>query len=192
MKKLLSFLLIFFLTSCETVSDFSMPNLGMPDLAKYNINPFSRNAAQELTCPKPMILADAISITEFKDFGSNEVANIIYRGRIDRIDYECNIEPNYTLGNLLIIGTLSLGQDAQDNFYSLPAFVAVINKNKEVISRSYVDINVSIPEGATLARFEFVLEDFKLNFERSKNTSDYQILVGFKLTADQVEFNKNL
>ena len=192
MKKLLSFLLIFFLTSCETVSDFSMPNLGMPDLAKYNINPFSRNAAQELTCPKPMILADAISITEFKDFGSNEVANIIYRGRIDRIDYECNIEPNYTLGNLLIIGTLSLGQDAQDNFYNLPAFVAVINKNKEVISRRYVDINVSIPEGATLARFEFVLEDFKLNFERSKNTSDYQILVGFKLTADQVEFNKNL
>ena len=71
MKKLLSFLLIFFLTSCETVSDFSMPNLGMPDLAKYNINPFSRNAAQEIACPKPMILADAISITEFKDFGSN-------------------------------------------------------------------------------------------------------------------------
>ena len=192
MKKLLSFLLIFFLTSCETVSDFSMPNLGMPDLAKYNINPFARNAARELTCPKPMILADAISITEFKDFRSNEVANIIYRGRIDRVDCECNIEPNYTLGNLLIIGTLSLGQDAQDNFYNLPAFVAVINKNKEVISRSYVDINVSIPEGATLARFEFVLEDFKLNFERSKNTSDYQILVGFKLTADQVEFNKNL
>ena len=108
MKKLLSFLLIFFLTSCETVSDFSMPNLGMPDLAKYNINPFSRNSAQELTCPKPMILADAISITEFKDFGSNEVANIIYRGRIDRINYECNIEPNYTIGNILIIGTLSL------------------------------------------------------------------------------------
>ena len=192
MKKLLSFLLIFFLTSCETVSDFSMPNLGMPDLAKYNINPFSRNAAQEFTCPKPMILADAISITEFKDFGSNDTANIIYRGRIDRINYEWNIEPNYTIGNILIIGTLSLGQDAQDNFYNLPAFVAVINKNKEVISRSYVDINVSIPEGATLARFEFLLEDFKLNFERSKNTSDYQILVGFKLTADQVEFNKNL
>ncbi len=192
MKKLLSFLLIFFLTSCETVSDFSMPNLGMPDLAKYNINPFSKNDAQELACPKPMILADAISITEFKDFGSNEESNIIYRGRIDRIDYECNIEPNYTMGNILIIGTLSLGQDAQDNFYNLPAFVAVINNKKEVISRSYVDINVNIPEGATLARFEFVLEDFKLNFERSKNTSDYQILVGFKLTADQVEFNKNL
>ena len=169
-----------------------MPNLGMPDLAKYNINPFSRNAAQEFTCPKPMILADAISITEFKDFGSNDTANIIYRGRIDRINYECNIEPNYTIGNILIIGTLSLGQDAQDNFYNLPAFVAVINKNKEVISRSYVDINVSIPEGATLARFEFLPEDFKLNFERSKNTSDYQILVGFKLNADQVEFNKNL
>ncbi len=192
MKKLLSFLLIFFLTSCETVSDFSMPNLGMPDLAKYNINPFSRNTSQDFACPKPMILADAISITEFKDFGSNEETNIIYRGRIDRIDYECNIEPNYTMGNIRIIGTLSLGQNAQDNFYNLPAFIAVINKNKEVISRSYVDINVSIPEGATLARFEFVLEDFKLNFERSKNTSDYQILVGFKLTADQVEFNKNL
>ena len=191
MKKLLSFLLIFFLTSCETVSDFSMPNLGMPDLAKYNINPFSKNVTQELTCPKPMILADAISITEFKDFGSNDETNIIYRGRIDRIDYECNIEPNYTIGNILIIGTLSLGQGAQDNFYNLPAFVAVINKKKEVISRRYVDINVSIPEGATLARFEYVLEDFKLNFERSKNTGDYQILVGFKLTADQVEFNKS-
>ena len=192
MKKLLSFLLILLLTSCETVSDFSVPNLGMPDLAKYNINPFSRNNSKELTCPKPMILADAISITEFEDFGFNDESNIIYRARIDRIDYECNIEPNYTMGNILIIGTLSLGQDAQNNFYTLPAFVAVINKNKEVISRSYVDINVSIPEGATLARFEFLLEDFKLNFERSKNTSDYQILVGFKLTADQVEFNKNL
>ena len=191
MKKLLSFLLIFFLTSCETVSDFSMPNLGMPDLAKYNITPYSRNAAQEIACPKPMILADAISITEFKDFGSNDETNIIYRGRIERIDYECNIEPNYTIGNILIIGTLSLGQGALDNFYNLPAFVAVINKKKEVISRSYVDINVSIPEGATLARFEYILEDFKLNFERSKNTSDYQILVGFKLTADQVEFNKS-
>ena len=43
----------------------------------------------------------------------------------------------------------------------------------------------------TTKSYEFS-EDFKLNFERSKNTSDYQILVGFKLTADQVEFNKNL
>tara|TARA_B100001057_G_C22261523_1_gene723437 strand:- start:34 stop:543 length:510 start_codon:yes stop_codon:yes gene_type:complete len=169
-----------------------MPNLGMPDLAKYNINPFSRNTTEELSCPKPMILADAISITEFIDFGSNDESNIIYRGRIDRIDYECNIEPNYTLGNLYIIGTVSLGQNAQDNSYTLPAFVAVINKDREVISRSYVDINVNIPDGATLARFEYVHEDFKLNFERSKNTSDYQILIGFKLNADQVEFNKNL
>ena len=139
-----------------------------------------------------MILADAISITEFEDFGFNDESNIIYRARIDRIDYECNIEPNYTLGNLFIIGTLSLGQEAQDNSYSLTAFVAVINNKNEVISRSYVDMNVSVPEGATLARFEFIFEDFKLNFERSKNTNDYQILVGFKLTADQVQFNKNL
>ncbi len=192
MKKLLSFLLILLLTSCETVSDFSVPNLGMPDLAKYNINPFSRNNSKELTCPKPMILADAISITEFEDFGFNDESNIVYRARIDRIDYECNIEPNYTLGNLFIIGTVSLGQEAQDNSYSLPAFVAVINNKNEVISRSYVDMYVSIPEGATLARFEFIFEDFKLNFESSKNTNDYQILVGFKLTADQVQFNKNL
>ena len=102
MKKLLSFLLILLLTSCETVSDFSVPNLGMPDLAKYNINPFSRNDSKELTCPKPMILADAISITEFEDFGFNDESNTVYRARIDRIDYECNIEPNYTLGLSLI------------------------------------------------------------------------------------------
>ena len=133
MKKLLSFLLILLLTSCETVSDFSVPNLGMPDLAKYNINPFSRNDSEELTCPKPMILADAISITEFEDFGFNDESNIIYRARIDRIDYECNIEPNYTIGNLFIIGTLSLGQEAQDNSYSLPAFVAVINNKNDCL-----------------------------------------------------------
>ena len=36
MKKFLPIILVLFLSACETVSDFSMPNLGMPDLTKYN------------------------------------------------------------------------------------------------------------------------------------------------------------
>ena len=60
MKKILSLLLVFFLTSCETVSDFSMPNLGMPDLNQYKMNPFSKDKSVQEKCSIPMILADAI------------------------------------------------------------------------------------------------------------------------------------
>ena len=191
MKKFFPIILVLFLSACETVSDFSMPNLGMPDLTKYNINPFNKNVTEEVICPKPMILADAISINEFMDFGSSEESNVIYRGRIDRVDYECNIEQDYSLGNLYIIGTISLGQQAIDNNYQLPAFIAVVNKRKEVLSRKYIDIDVNIPDGASLARFEYVANDYRVDFEQSKRSQDYQILVGFKLTADQIEYNKN-
>tara|TARA_B110000444_G_C18842102_1_gene599578 strand:- start:2213 stop:2725 length:513 start_codon:yes stop_codon:yes gene_type:complete len=168
-----------------------MPNLGMPDLNQYKMNPFSKDKSPEKQCSTPMILADAISMTNFKDFGSSDDSNIIYRGRVDRVDYNCNFEPNYSVGDLYITGTISLGQKASGNLYSLPAFVAIIKNNKEVISRKYIDIDVNIPDDATLARFEYVNSDFTVNFEQSKDPGDYQILVGFKLTADQVEFNKN-
>jgi hypothetical protein len=42
-----------------------------------------------------------------------------------------------------------------------------------------------------LARFEYVANDYRVDFEQSKRSQDYQILVGFKLTADQIEYNKN-
>ncbi len=191
MKKFIPIILVLMLSACETVSDFSMPNLGMPDLSKYNINPFNKNAAEEVVCPKPMILADAISINEFMDFGSFDEANVIYRGRIDRVDYECNVEQGYSLGNLYIIGTISLGQRAMDNNYELPAFIAIVNNKKEVLSRKYIDIDVDIPDGASLARFEYVVNNYRLDFEQSQRSQDYKILVGFKLTADQIEYNKN-
>ena len=191
MKKILSLLLVFFLTSCETVSDFSMPNLGMPDLNQYKMNPFSKDKSVQEKCSIPMILADAISITNFQEFGSSIDSNIIYRGRVDRVDYNCNIETDYSAGDLYITGTISLGQQASSNFYSLPAFVAIIKNNKEVISRKYINIDVNIPNNATIARFEYVESNYRINFEESRNPGDYQILVGFKLSADQADFNKN-
>ena len=138
MKKFLPIILVLFLSACETVSDFSMPNLGMPDLTKYNINPFNKNVSEEVICPKPMILADAISISEFMDLDLRRSLMLFIEEEFDRVDYECNIEQDYSLGNLYIIGTISLGQQAMDNNYELPAFIAVVNKRKEVLSRKYI------------------------------------------------------
>ena len=189
MKKIISLLLIIFLTSCETVSDFSMPNLGMPDLNQYKINPFNKTVSDEKKCPSPMILADAISINEFFNFDSTDEDNIIYRARIDRVDFECNVEEGYAQGDLYITGTISLGPKAEKKLYSLPAFVAAVNNKKDITSRKFINIDVQIPDGATLARFEYINENYKVNFEDSRASKDYQILAGFNLTADQITYN---
>ena len=188
-NRLIILLLPVFLTGCETVSDLSMPNLGMPDLTKYSLNPFSKD--EVIPCPNAMILADAVSLNEFSSYASPDESDLIHKARIETITYECSYEDLQVKGNLYISGSVALGPKGASGSKNLPIFVALVKNNTDVTNRKFINIKADMPEGGTLLRFNHVVKDFEFYVDSVEDISLYEILTGFNLNSEQLGYNRD-
>jgi hypothetical protein len=179
----------FFLVGCETVSDLSMPNLGMPDLSKYNLGIFSKD--KTISCPSAMILADAVSLNEFISYDSPDESDLIYKARIETITYDCSYQDLQIKGNLYISGSIALGPQGTSGEKDLPIFIALVKNDTDVTNRRFVNIKTDIPQGATLLRFDHVFKDFEFYIDSTKDIASYEILTGFNLNSRQLNYNRD-
>jgi len=190
LNRLLILLAPLFLVGCETVSDISMPNLGMPDLSKYTLNPFSDD--KPIPCPSALILADALWLNEFSSYDSPNESDLIYKARIDSISYDCSVEDLEVKGTLYVSGSITLGNQGTSGIKNLPIFVALVQNNTDITNKKFVNIKADIPEGATLLKFKHMIKDFDFNVDSNKDVSSYEILTGFQLNSSQINYNRNL
>ncbi|MFQ3361210.1 MAG: hypothetical protein ACKVLI_01895 [Alphaproteobacteria bacterium] len=182
--------ILFFLVGCESVSDLSMPNLGMPDLSKYKLNPFSEDKTSSISCPSAMILADAVSLNEFISYDSPNESDLIYKARIETITYDCSYQDLQIKGNLYISGSIALGPQGSSGEMDLPIFIALVKNDNDVTNRRFVNIKTDIPQGATLLRFDHVFKDFEFYIDSTKDIASYEILTGFNLNSRQLNYNR--
>ena len=140
-------------------------------------------------CPAAGTLIDAATVTEFAG-NSTAQSNVRYRAEITRSAFDCSVSGNAVDGTVALIGEVSLGRRGRAGEISLPIFVAVTLRDKEVVSKRFDTIELTVDRGQTRANFEKVIQDFSFNVGSGRKTADYEILVGFNLTPEQVVYNR--
>lgn len=171
---LVSLLLV--LQACQTIR--------MTDL-----NPFGGESEAQ-PCPSAATLADAVVITEFGRGNTRDQGNVIYSARLEGTIYECEVIGGQVRGRLGIAGTLNLGRKGKAGPVTLPIFIALTRSGVEVVSKRFDTVEVTVERGSTTAQFEKAIPDYTFNLASGETTVTYQILTGFNLRPDQVEYNR--
>ncbi|NND49929.1 MAG: hypothetical protein HKN60_06735 [Rhizobiales bacterium] len=154
-----------------------------------DLNPFSGESEVQ-ACPPAATLADAVSITEFGRGNTRDAANVIYSARLEGSIYECTVSGGQVSGRLGVAGTLTLGRKGKAGPVTLPIFIALTRGGVDVVSKRFDTIEVTVERGATTAQFEKAIPDYTFNLVSGETAVTYQILTGFNLRPDQIEYNR--
>jgi len=149
-----------------------------------------------LKCPDYLVLADAASMTKFRDGPGRDLVDVNYDGEITGLQLGCesNIDKKTKTGSMDIDVTLvfsaTRGPANQTRKARFDYFISVVNPQQEILDRKGYPLVVTFPGNKTRVQFASKPVVMKLPITAIWPISYYRIFVGLKLTRDELRFNR--
>lgn len=153
------------------------------------IAPLSRRGAAG-PCPYVKILYDAARYIEMSG-DRPAAANVGFTGEIEGLTSNCTYQADQPITvDTRILFNLGRGPQAQADGRTYRYWIAVTERNKAVLAKTYFDLPV-IFEGADRTS---VVENQTIIIPRAELTTsgnNFEILVGFDVTPEMAQFNRD-
>lgn len=145
-------------------------------------------------CPNALSLYDAHRLVEFRG-EEHMLSNVGFTGEILNVSGLCTYtDRDATPIDMQMAIRFAFGRgpaaDASEKTYHY--FVAVTRTDQAVIHREVFPVTVRFPAGQN--RVELVEEIRQISIPRATPTTsggNFEVIVGFELTAEQIEFNRS-
>jgi hypothetical protein len=150
--------------------------------------PAMRNAGP---CPFVKALYDASRYVEFKD-NREASANVGFTGEIQGISSGCQYKDAQPIQVTMdILFELGRGPQATDNAKTYHYWVAVTDRNREVIAKQHFDLPVKFQPGQDRIYATDKIQTITIP-RGAQNTSgaNFEVLVGFDVTPQMAAFNR--
>lgn len=149
--------------------------------------PALRNAGP---CPYVKVLYDAARYVEMSGESASAVG---YTGEIQNISATCrykDAEPIQVAMQILF--AFGKGPQAQGDGKTFRYWVAVTERNKQVIAKEYFDLPVSFDPGRDRVMMTDTISDLVIPRAKMETSgSNFEVLVGFDVTPEMAAFNRD-
>ena len=131
--------------------------------------------------------------TVFRQPGSTDPANQIYRVEITKVDGDCDLDKKSTTADvsLEVHFRATRAPSGAAAEYKVPYFVAVTEGTDRVLTKKQFDVMFAFAPGQTSTDFSDTIASTLVKAEAEKKTYDYQVLVGLQLTKEQLQYNQS-
>jgi hypothetical protein len=148
-------------------------------------------AANAGPCPYVKALYDAARYVEF-DGGKEASATVGYTGEIESVHSACAYKIDQPIKVAVDIAfDLGRGPKAAGSSKSYRYWIAVTDRNKDVIAKEYFDLPISFPAGADRVETHELWRDIVIPRANAKVSGDnFEVLVGFDVTPEMAAFNR--
>lgn len=144
-------------------------------------------------CPLMGVLAESSRLVQFQQPGQERYANIAYTGEVQSVRGLCR----YVDADPIVVGmqidlAFGRGPAATAETKTYRYWVAVTRRGRAPIEKSYFDVDVEFPSGQPVVTRTEEIERITIP-RASADTSgeNFEILVGFDLTPEQLQFNRD-
>jgi len=168
---------------------FSLSHLALPGALLFPLLGCSTRIA---VCPVPAILADTQSVTIFRPGTVPDMANELYTVSLINAQGDCtyNAKQNLVKASLDLTFRATRAPQATAATYSLPYFVAV-TENAKIYNKRILYLKFTFAPGAATATITQSPEDIQLHVSNGKLPWNYEELVGFQMSPEQIAYAKN-
>lgn len=142
-------------------------------------------------CPFVKTLYDASRYVEFKD-GREASANVGFTGEIQGISAGCQYKDNEPISVIMdVLFELGKGPQATGTTKTYHYWVAVTDRNREVIAKQNFDLPVNFPAGKDRVYMSDSIANIVIpRGSMTTSGANFEILVGFDVTPQMAEFNR--
>ena len=150
---------------------------------------------QTKACPRVAVLSEAGSLTRFAPGAGRDILDVDFQGEFADLVTECDYpnakEPPKVVVQLAPVLTLSRGAANNDRKAEFAYFVSVV-RNEEILSKQLFEVESTFAGN----RSRIVVRDdnppimIDIPLSDRNSAREYEILVGFQLTADELQHNQ--
>ena len=150
--------------------------------------PQLRNAGP---CPYAKTLYDAARYVEFTE-GKTASANVGFTGEIQGIAAGCAYKDDQPITMAMeVLFELGKGPQAEGNSKTFHYWVAVTDRNREVLAKQSFDLKVDFPSGQDrVYKREQIGSIVIPRATATTSGANFEVLVGFDVTPEMADFNR--
>ncbi len=151
----------------------------------------SRDDVGAPPCPRVALLADAAHMAVYRDGPGRDLTDIRYEADLGRISGECvytRRKERVTVAMKLTL-TAKRGPADRDRIADLPYFVAIVDNQQRVVARQEFGSQLEFAPDQTQAGAIEELEQI-IPLKKDQPGSDFEVLVGFRLSEEQLRRNR--
>jgi hypothetical protein len=144
-------------------------------------------------CPAAAALADTASETVFRPGAPQDPSGVAYTASIGGVKSDCifDQQQGQTFSSFDIAFRAVRAPSPDAARYNLPYFIT-LNSAGRVLSKKMYNVQLEFAPGAAVATADISLGRTTVNLERGLIPTDYQFLVGFQLTQEQLAYNRKM
>ncbi|HUO23293.1 MAG TPA: Tat pathway signal sequence domain protein [Caulobacteraceae bacterium] len=160
--------------------DWGDKQLPLPDV--NNVGP----------CPFVKVLYDAARYVELKD-NRESVEAVGYTGEIQTLSSACQYKNDDPIRvQMQVLFELGRGPQAQGSSKTYRYWVAVTDRNRDVIDKAYFNLPVTFPAGQDRVTYTDTLKGITIPRANAKvSGANFEVLVGFDVTPEMIAFNRD-
>lgn len=144
-------------------------------------------------CPLMGVLYDNARVVDFAQPNNQRYANIEFTGEMQGINGLCRyVEANPITMSINIDMAFGRGPAATADRQTYRYWVAVTRRGRAPIEKAYFDVDVRWNRGESVVTRREEIEHIVIPRANADTSGEnFEVLVGFELTPEQVEFNRD-
>jgi hypothetical protein len=144
-------------------------------------------------CPLMGVLYDTARIVKFNQPNVQRYANIEFTGEMQGVHGLCRyVESDPIRMNMEIEMAFGRGPAATSDRQTYRYWVAVTRRGRAPIEKVYFDVDVRFPRGAQVVTHRETIDEIVIPRATADTSGEnFEILVGFDLTPEQLQFNRD-
>lgn len=142
-------------------------------------------------CPLSAALVEAAAMTELRPGGGMDLTDVVFEARITGVELSCDIDDDdrEVEAGVTVTFEVDRGPAAQNITYTLPYFVVVTAPDGTIVSKRNFVAQFAFA-GRARVTVENAVPDTKFKMKPNERAYAYDVLAGFQLTKEQLEYNR--
>ncbi len=145
----------------------------------------------EAACPRGVIPADSASVTRFREGPGRDLTDVVAEGEIVNILVQCKYDKRAVTVDLQIAIAGDRGPADRTRIADFEYWVAILDPQQNIVTKQPARIRFQFTDNRT--RLGQVVSEFEpyIPLADLKQATEYQIIVGFQLTAEELAWNRS-
>ena len=139
-------------------------------------------------CPRVVVLSDAAEEVQFRP-GGRDLTDMVARATFGEFDGGCEYDDDSVTVELSLQVISELGPAARDREARFEYFVAITDPQNRILVKEVFDTTIPFPDGRNVAGVTEELTQ-RIPLDQLATGVAYDIVLGFQLDDDQLDFNR--
>jgi hypothetical protein len=144
-------------------------------------------------CPYVKVLYDAARYLEFKDIAHPTTTGVGYTGEIQGLSSGCSYGAKDPITvKMELLFAFGRGPMATSSSKDYQYWVAVTDRNLEVLAKEYFTVHANFPAGSDRVLVTDHVDGIRIpRADTTVSGSNFEVLVGFDVTPEMADFNRD-